>query len=265
MGASIGQAGAAGSGRGPLAPLRLSLAVDPTALAGARRALGDWLGDAGVRRRDIDDVLIAANEACMNAVEHSGTPPEHGIRLLAREQDGRLLVEVRDSGRWQEPTERTDRGHGLTLMGELTDVLAIDREGRGTTVVMEKALTFGEAASATAAQPPRVSTERVEGTCVARLRGEVDLASVERIEAAIDAATGAEPAALVVDVSGVSYLDSAGVHMLYRLGHRRRAAGAAICIVAPRQGVRRVLELTNIEATIPLAETLEAAIAVLAR
>ena len=68
----------AGSG----APLQLSLPVDAKGLAEARSALAAWLERSGVHGDDIDDVLIAGNEACMNAVEHSGAQGESRIELV---------------------------------------------------------------------------------------------------------------------------------------------------------------------------------------
>ena len=262
VGGSTRQRGA-GSAGGRLAPLKLSLPVDPSGLSGARRALGDWLGGAGVSRPDIDDVLIAANEACMNAVEHSGTPPAIGIRLLAREDAGRLWLEVQDSGSWREPTERADRGHGLSLMDKLTDRLAIERKRDGTKVVMEKALSFGDATRRDPGAAAEVATERYDGICVAHLSGEIDLACIDRVETEREATECREAGPLVVDLSEVGYLDSAGVHMLYRLGHRRRSAGARTAIVSPDGPVRSVLELTNMAAVMPLAKSVDEAVELL--
>jgi anti-anti-sigma factor len=265
VGGSISEAGRSGSAGGRLAPLKISLPVDPSALCGARRALDDWLAGAGVSRRDVEDVLIAANEACMNAVEHSGTPPTEAIRVLARADRGRLWLEVRDSGRWREPTEHRDRGHGLNLMRALTDALAVEREDGGTTVFMEKALSFGDAPQVPRADEAELTTEWIGDVCVTRLSGDVDLAGVESIEARIDAATSERPGGLVVDLSGVGYLDSAGVHMLFRLARNRRTVGAATSIVAAPGPVRRVLELTDMETTVPLAASVASAVEALGK
>ena len=49
--------------------------IDPAGLVGTRRALSAWLAESQVTTADVNDVLLASNEACMNAVEHSGAPP----------------------------------------------------------------------------------------------------------------------------------------------------------------------------------------------
>lgn len=258
MGGSTSEGSRSGA-HGRLAPLTLSLPVDPRALSGARKALDEWLAAGGVIRRDVEDVLIAANEAWMNAVEHSGTSPADGIRVSARAIGGRLWLETRDSGTWREPTPRTDRGHGMNLMRELTDAVVVDHEADGTKVVMEKALRFGEAPPRGPAAAAGAETGWIGEVCVARLSGEIDLAAVKDVEAEVDAATADRREGLVVDLSAASYLDSAGVHMLYRLAHRRRTAGASTAVVAPAGPVRRVLELTHMEAAMPVEDNLESA------
>ena len=55
---------------------------------------------------------------------------------------------------------------------------------------------------------------------------------------------------LVVDLTAVSYLDSAGVHLLFKLARRRQ--GRRRHSHRARRAVRRVLELTGVEATLGL-------------
>ena len=81
----------------------LSLPVDARGLAEARSALAAWLVRSGVTEQDVDDVLIAGNEACMNAVEHSGADHATKIELSATIDDSRLMIEVSDHGTWREP------------------------------------------------------------------------------------------------------------------------------------------------------------------
>jgi stage II sporulation protein AA (anti-sigma F factor antagonist) len=59
----------------------------------------------------------------------------------------------------------------------------------------------------------------------------------------------------------VSYLDSAGVHLIFKLARRRQEAGGATRIVAPDGAVRRVLELTGVEATLGLDGSIDQALA----
>ena len=135
--------------------------IDPTGLVGTRRALSAWLAESQVTTDDMNDVLLASNEACMNAVEHSGAPTDGAIGVTATLDGRQLRVEVQDGGTWSEPVERPDRGHGLGLMERVMDAVNIRRAADGTLVTLEKMVAMHEAAQPepTVAQggPPAVS------------------------------------------------------------------------------------------------------------
>ena len=245
---------------GRAVPLLLSLPVDARSLGEARNALAAWLARSGVGDEQVDDVLIATNEACMNAVEHSGAPEDTKIELSASLDGPSLAIDVKDHGSWHEPVPTGDRGHGLGLMRALMDLVEIDRAADGTRVRMERTVTFGPSADRRAT-PASVALAEVEGACVATLAGDVDLAVVDRIGAELDGAAGSSVPALVVDLSGVTYLDSAGVHLLFKLAHRRHAAGGATRLAVADGPVRRVLELTGVEAALAMDASVDEAIA----
>lgn len=94
------------------------------------------------------------------------------------------------------------------------------------------------------------------GAAVARVEGEIDLASASAIGAEL--ASACADGALAVDMSDVRFIDSAGVRMLVDLA--REVAGERtppLTLVAPSgSAVRRMLELTGIE---PLFTVVEAA------
>jgi len=243
---------------GTVAPLLLSLPVDAKGLAEARSALASWLSRGGVHGDDVDDVLIAGNEACMNAVEHSGADGDSKIDLSARLEGTTLTIEVSDSGNWREPVPGGDRGHGLGLMRKLMDDVEIDSGGAGTRVRMERNVAFGTS-SDRRLEAASVTIGEVQGVSVAIIQGEVDLAVVDRVATELEPVAATAP--LVVDLSGVSYLDSAGVHLLFKVSGRREAAGGATRIVAAAGAVRRVLELTGVAATLGVDATVDEAIA----
>ena len=67
---------------------------------------------------------------------------------------------------------------------------------------------------------------------------------------------------LVLDLDGVDYLDSAGLHLLHDAARTLGARGQALRIaVAPgRRGACALLELVDIEQTVPLDASVEAAV-----
>lgn len=73
---------------------------------------------------------------------------------------------------------------------------------------------------------------------------------------------GQEARRLVVDLSDITYLDSAGVALLLRLAERLRSRRRQLHLVVPRGSpVRRVLDFTGLPRVIPLEARLEDALA----
>jgi anti-sigma B factor antagonist len=106
----------------------------------------------------------------------------------------------------------------------------------------------------------RVLLERHGGTVLARLSGEIDLSNAAAVE---DQVTGSLAGAtgIAVDLSGLSYLDSAGLALLVRLS----SASGSLRLVVPRRAVvERTLSVSGLSTAIPVDETVEAALAALA-
>ena len=72
-----------------------------------------------------------------------------------------------------------------------------------------------------------------ERVVVARLTGEIDLSNAASIERAIAEATPNHVLALILDVSALDYLDSAGIHLIYKLREKLRARGQTLRLVIP--------------------------------
>lgn len=88
-------------------------------------------------------------------------------------------------------------------------------------------------------------TPHVVGDGVRRLElaGEVNGATVEQLETAIEAALTAE---LVVDLAAVTFLDSAGIGVLVRGRRIAEALEVPYLVVKPRGHVRQVLALMGL-------------------
>jgi PAS domain S-box-containing protein len=124
--------------------LEMNTLAEPSALAPIRRATETWLADQGIDRREGWQIVAACNEACANASEHAYGPSEPGeIELEARKEGPRIVVAVRDHGRWRPPRGR-DRGRGFTLMKYFMDRVDVERSEEGTTVRMERTLGRGD-------------------------------------------------------------------------------------------------------------------------
>ena len=104
--------------------------------------------------------------------------------------------------------------------------------------------------------------EERDGVRVARLEGEIDLSNVVDVGDALAAAVREDTVGLVVDMSGLRHIDSAGVRMLFelrrRLGQRRQELALAVPVDAR---IRDVLDLAAVDATVPLFADVPSAVA----
>ncbi|MGW5582165.1 SpoIIE family protein phosphatase [Micromonospora chokoriensis] len=121
-------------------PLELDFAAERTGLAPVRSALRGWLERCGLSPTNAYNVLVAAGEACANAIEHGHRDNPGGrIRLRATATADGLHLSVTDSGRWKppQPDAGTHRGRGLLLMRALMDAITVTPSATGTTIDMQ--------------------------------------------------------------------------------------------------------------------------------
>jgi anti-sigma B factor antagonist len=113
---------------------------------------------------------------------------------------------------------------------------------------------------------PGLALERVNGVVpVVRLEGEIDLARVDELRPLLVASVGRADPGLVLDLSRVEYLDSAGIHLLHELGRTLAGRGQRLRLTAaPGAAVLRLLELVELAASVPLDGSVAAAVGLLA-
>ena len=97
---------------------------------------------------------------------------------------------------------------------------------------------------------------------VAWLRGEVDLSNAtDLLDALADAAAEAE-LGIVIELTGVRHLDSAGLRLLFelrrRLAYRRKFVALA---VPPEARVRTVLDMAAVQDALAVVASVEEAVA----
>ena len=107
----------------------------------------------------------------------------------------------------------------------------------------------------------RVEGEQQGTLCLVRVHGEIDLSNAQEVSSAIGSVMGRESRRLVVDLSNITYLDSAGVALLLRLAERLQTRRRQLHLVVPRGSpVRRVLVFTGLPRVIPVEARLEDAL-----
>ena len=87
------------------------------------------------------EVLVAAGEACANAIEHGHRESPGGrIRIRAAATADQLHLIIMDSGRWktaQSGGRHLHRGRGLKLMRAFMNDVTVTTGTSGTTVDMQ--------------------------------------------------------------------------------------------------------------------------------
>jgi anti-sigma regulatory factor (Ser/Thr protein kinase) len=143
--------------------LDLRLPADREGLRQMRAQLGVWLSDLGAEPDLRNDVLLAAWEACANAVEHAQGPASATFSLHADRNGQMLRLRIADTGRWRAAaTGAADRGLGLPLMRGLMDRVDIVHDAGGTVVVLERRLDGVERTGPT--RPSGVFADAPAGT-----------------------------------------------------------------------------------------------------
>ncbi|GAA3752873.1 SpoIIE family protein phosphatase [Micromonospora maritima] len=121
-------------------PLELDFPAESSRLAEVRTALRGWLDRCGLAPANAYNVLVAAGEACANAIEHGHRDSPGGrIRLRAAATADALRLSVTDTGHWRDQARPADphRGRGLVLMRALMDSITVTPGATGTTVDMQ--------------------------------------------------------------------------------------------------------------------------------
>ena len=91
--------------------------------------------------------------------------------------------------------------------------------------------------------------------------GELDVARVGDFRAALSDAAREGAAAVVVDLSQVSFIDSSGLGALLDLHNRLRRSGRRLAVVAPGGSAPAVLlDLAGLRGRLPISDTLWAAL-----
>jgi anti-sigma B factor antagonist len=89
--------------------------------------------------------------------------------------------------------------------------------------------------------------------------GELDLYAERELRDALAAAENLGSPTVVVDLSGVSFMDSTACGILVGEATRRRRSGKGLVIVSNKNRASRVLEVAGIDRVIPVHQTLHAA------
>jgi anti-anti-sigma factor len=103
-----------------------------------------------------------------------------------------------------------------------------------------------------------VETQEEAAATQVRLRGELDLSTVERVEDELRRVEATAPATLVLDLSAVSFLDSTGLRTILTADQRAKEAGRRLVVRKGPETVHRVFTITRLEERLEMVDDLDA-------
>ena len=107
----------------------------------------------------------------------------------------------------------------------------------------------------------RVREERLDGTLLIVLDGELDAASIGEVAVKLRRLVENQSERLVVDMERVIYLDSAGINLLFAVGDELTARQQQLhLVVMPGSPIERTLKVVGADRAFPVHASREAAL-----
>jgi serine/threonine-protein kinase RsbW len=115
---------------------QLRFPTRPESVRAARAAVRNFGAEQGIRREQLDDIMLAVTEAMANSVRHAHSGYNHGlIEVTVTVAGSDLVVRTHDDGEWGgDAGDRRGLGLGLSLMHTLADACLISSGSTGTLV-----------------------------------------------------------------------------------------------------------------------------------
>jgi anti-anti-sigma factor len=96
-----------------------------------------------------------------------------------------------------------------------------------------------------------VRSERAGDSHVIALAGEFDLDSVARVERELKRAEATDARQIVLDLTGVAFMDSSGIRLILQALARSRQDGNRLMLSCAPGPVRRLFDLTDLTPRLP--------------
>jgi|SRR6185437_13399155 len=104
------------------------------------------------------------------------------------------------------------------------------------------------------AGPLQIESQLEGGRGRLTLEGELDIATIPRLDAAVDALLEHGPRELAVDLRPLGFLDSSGLRAFILLADRANEEGWALKLVRPQKPVLAIFQITRAEENLPFVD-----------
>ena len=99
-----------------------------------------------------------------------------------------------------------------------------------------------------------IAVSETGGVRLLRLTGELDMAGVDQLERLLSPDQTPEGATFVIDMRGLSFIDSSGLRALIMADERVRDEGGRFIVVRGPDRVNEILEMTGVAQRIELVD-----------
>jgi anti-anti-sigma factor len=87
------------------------------------------------------------------------------------------------------------------------------------------------------------------------MAGEADVTNTDDLRRMLDEEVTQQPRMLIIDMSGLRFMDSSALHALLRVNRALDRQGGVLALVAPQPAVAKILRLTTADRLIPVFAT----------
>ncbi|ANZ39844.1 hypothetical protein BBK82_31155 [Lentzea guizhouensis] len=113
----------------------------------------------------------------------------------------------------------------------------------------------------TTASPVSITTDLHGGVPVICVSGEIDMSNERTVGEHISDQVGQRPGAVVLDLSGITFMGSSGIRLLLDAHSSTCSAGTRMVVVADHQPVLRPLAIAQVDRVLHLRADVTAALA----
>ncbi len=84
------------------------------------------------------------------------------------------------------------------------------------------------------------------------LAGEADVTNSDALREVLEAEMAKQPRTLIIDLSGLRFMDSSALHVILRANRTMDRHGGVLALASPREPVAKMLRLTAADQLIPV-------------
>jgi anti-anti-sigma factor len=99
-----------------------------------------------------------------------------------------------------------------------------------------------------------MTSEREDVIHVISLFGELDVATAGEVRGELERAEASDAASIVLDLSGLTFMDSTGIRLLIEARDRSRSDRNRLTLLRGPASVQRVLQIAGVDDVLPFAD-----------